>query len=238
MTPPHALLAAVIFAAGCCVQGAVGFGANLLAAPLLILISARFVPGPVVVASAVLNLLVVRKHPSAMVDPTVRVAIAGQVAGTLVAGAVIARLPTDALAILFAVLVLLAVVLSSIGLRIRDTSADLAAAGAASGFMGTVSGIGGPPIALAYLDLNPPELRATLSRFFLAGNLVAIPTLIVAGKLGADEVVPCLILIPGAVVGYLGSPYLARHLDSRTAKPVILVLSTIAAIAVLIRTLS
>jgi hypothetical protein len=69
-------------------------------------------------------------------------------------------------------------------------------------------------------------------------EIIAIPTLILAGRLGPDEVVPCLILIPGAIVGYLFSPLLARHLDTRTAKPIILVLSTLAAIAVLARTLT
>ena len=34
-----------------------GFGANLVAAPLLVLLSRGFVPGPVIVASGVLNVL-------------------------------------------------------------------------------------------------------------------------------------------------------------------------------------
>jgi uncharacterized membrane protein YfcA len=237
VTPLEAGLALLIFAAGACVQGGVGFGANLLAAPLLILVSPRFVPGPVVVASAVLNLLVAYRHRGGgHVDPTVRTAIAGQVVGTLVAGAVLARLPNEGLSILFAILVLVAVLLSSVGLHLRPTPPNLAAAGSAAGFMGTVSGIGGPPIALAYLHLSGPRLRATLGRFFLVGNMVAIPTLIVVGQLGADEVVPCLVLVPGAVLGFLGSGWLAAHLDRRTARPVILGLSVGAAIAVLIRT--
>lgn len=237
MTPPHAVLAMLIFASGACVQGAVGFGANLLAAPLLVLLSDRFVPGPVVVASGVLNLLVTRRLHKGMVDPTVGTANVGQVVGTLAAGGVMAMLPSGGLSILFAVLVLVAVGLSSVGLRLRPTRRTLAGAGVASGFMGTVSGIGGPPIALAYLGLSGPALRATLSRFFLVGNIVAIPILMLVGELGAEHVVPCLVLIPGAVLGFLASPLLARHLDRRTARPVILLLSAGAAVAVLFRAL-
>ena len=239
MTPTHAVLALLIFAAGACVQGAVGFGANLLAAPFLILLSERFVPGPVVVASCVLNLLVTRRHLGTVaVDPTVRTAMVGQVTGTLMAGGVLALLPSDSLSVLFALLVLVAVGLSSVGLRLRPTARNLAGAGLASGFMGTVSGIGGPPIALAYLELQGPRLRATLAQFFLVGNLVAIPTLIAVGKLSREQVVPCLILIPGAVLGYAGSGWLAGHIDRRTARPVILSLSMGAAVAVLVRTLT
>ena len=58
MTVAEAVLAALIFGLGAAVQGAVGFGANLVAAPLLVLLADGFVPGPVIVASGVLNLLV------------------------------------------------------------------------------------------------------------------------------------------------------------------------------------
>lgn len=237
MSPPHALLAALIFAVGACVQAAVGFGANLVAAPLLVLLSDRFVPGPVIVASGVLNLLVTRRHHKGMVDPTVGTANVGQVLGTLAAGGVMAMLPSGGLSILFAVLVLVAVALSSVGLRLRPTRRTLTGAGLAAGFMGTVSGIGGPPIALAYLGLSGPALRATLARFFLVGNLVAIPTLMLVGQLGSEQIVPCLVLIPGAVLGFAASPALARHMDRRTARPVVLALSAGAAVAVLVRTL-
>ena len=238
MTVTEAVLAALIFGAGAAVQGAVGFGANLVAAPLLVLLSEGFVPGPVIVASGVLNVLLAWRSGGGDVDPTVNVAIAGQVAGSLVAGAVIAILPTDTLAIVFAVLVLLAVGMSIRGRRLLPSRPNLAGAGIASGFMGTISGIGGPPIALAYLGLSGPALRATLARYFLVGNLVAIPTLIVVGSLGIDEVPECLVLIPGAVLGFVSSGWLAKHADRGTIRPIVLGLSATAAVAVLIRTLT
>ena len=238
MTVAEAVLAALIFGLGAAVQGAVGFGANLVAAPLLVLLEDGFVPGPVIVASGVLNLLVTWRSGRGAVDPTVNVAIAGQVVGSLVAGAVIAALPADALSIVFAVLVLVAVAVSIRGRRLAPTRAHLAGAGLASGFMGTISGIGGPPIALAYLGLDGPALRATLARYFLVGNLVAIPILIAIGSLGIEELPECLVLIPGAVLGFLASGWLARHADRATVRPIVLGLSTAAAVAVIIRTLA
>jgi uncharacterized membrane protein YfcA len=165
------------------------------------------------------------------------VAIGGQVVGALVAGAVIAALPADALSIVFAILVLIAVALSLRGRRLVPTRSHLLGAGLASGFMGTISGIGGPPIALAYLGLDGPALRATLARYFLAGNLVAIPTLVVAGSLGTDDLDACLVLVPGVLVGYLLSGWLARHADRGTVRPIVLGLSATAAVAVIVRTL-
>ncbi|MFL6205696.1 MAG: TSUP family transporter [Acidimicrobiales bacterium] len=236
MTGTEALLAALIFGAGAAVQGAVGFGANLVAAPLLVHFGEGFVPGPVIVASAVLNVLLAWRSGPGDVDPTVTTAIGGQVVGSIAAGAVIAMLPADALSLVFALLVLAAVAVSVAGRRLSPTRSHLAGAGLASGFMGTISGIGGPPIALAYLGLDGPALRATLARYFLVGNLVAIPTLIVVGSLGTEDVGACLVLVPGSIGGFLVSGWLARHADRAMLRPIVLGLSTVAAVAVIVRT--
>lgn len=234
---PESLLAVAIYAVGACVQGAVGFGANLLAAPLLALVSDRFVPGPIVLTSTVLNLFILRAHHISLVDQSVRAAALGQVIGAAAAGVVLALLPSSGFTVLFALVVLVAVVLSSVGVKLPSTSRVLTGAGLASGFMGTVSGIGGPPIALAYLDLSGPALRATLSRFFLVSSAVAIPILVAVGDLGLPEVRSALLLLPGAIVGFALSPRLARHLDRRTARPVVLILSASAAVILLLRTI-
>ena len=233
-----ALLACLIVAAGSCLQGAVGFGVSLVAAPLLVLLDDVYVPAPIIVASAVLNVLVTRREGPGRIDAGVQRAIVGQVAGAVAAGVVLASLPTRALSLVFAGCVLVAVVLSASGLHPRPTRRTLVAAGVASGFMGTVSGIGGPPIALVYQRSPNAVLRATLARYFLVGTAVSIPTLAVAGKLGADELRASAVLVPGAVVGFLMSKPLVRRLDARSVRPFVLVLSTVAALAVLVRELA
>ncbi len=236
MSALDAILAALVMAAGCALQGAVGFGANLVAAPFLLLIGDRFVPGPVIVATGVLNLLVIRREGASRVDPTIGTAIVGQVVGTLGAGVVLAVIADDVLSLLFAGLVLVAVALSFAGWQLAKTRPTLASVGILSGFMGTVSGIGGPPIALVYQRSDGPTLRGTLARYFTVGNLVAIPTLAAAGRLGSEELLPIAVLVPGAVAGFAASGWLAGHLDKRTARPIVLGLSAAAAVAVLVRT--
>jgi uncharacterized membrane protein YfcA len=224
-------------ALGAWVQGGIGFGSALVAAPLLALIDTRFVPGPITVATTVLNLFIIRASQSRSFDRQIGWALAGLVPGTIAAGVTLLVLSEHALSITFAVLVIIGVVLTGSGWAIRKHPPTLLAAGLLSGFMGTVSGIGGPPVALLYQHEGGPVLRATLPRYFLVGGTITMVTLVAVGKLGGDELRRALVLVPGMLVGLAGSGWLARHVDKRTARPFVLVLSAIAAISVLLREL-
>jgi uncharacterized membrane protein YfcA len=113
----------------------------------------------------------------------------------------------------------------------------LLAAGTLSGFMGTVSSIGGPPIALLYQHERALVLRSTLPRFFLVASTVAIVILVAVGRLGPTEVLEGLALLPGVALGVAVAPRLAGHVDRRSARPVVLGLSLLAATAVLVKEL-
>ena len=130
-----------------------------------------------------------------------------------------------------------AVVLTASGVEVRKQPSTLFGAGIMSGFMGTISGIGGPPVALLYQHESGPTLRATLPRYFLVGGAITIVTLVAVGKLGADEWLLTCVLLPGMLIGQAGSGWLAGHVDRRAARPFILGLSALAAVSVLIKEL-
>ncbi|WP_208027765.1 TSUP family transporter [Rhabdothermincola sediminis] len=237
---PFTLLAAVsVMAAGAAVQGSVGFGAALVAAPLLALLDPTFVPAPLILAALVLNILMLRRERGSHHWRAVAWPIAGQIPGALMGATVLVLASDDgALGVIFAAMILAAVALSISGLRAEPTPPVLFAAGSLSGLMQSTVGAGGPPIALAFQGRSGPDLRAALARYFTVSCLVSLGFLAAVGQIGGRELVDAAVLMPGAVTGFIGSGWVSRHVDGVVARRAVLTLSALAALAVLARSLA
>ena len=113
----HILLANLAVFAGAFLQGLAGYGIGTLSAPLLFLISPLFLPGPLILNSVLLTLLILWRSRAALGFRQVRFAIGGDVVGTVLAVVTLAVLTTRGFELTFGVLILLAVAMSVIGLR-------------------------------------------------------------------------------------------------------------------------
>jgi uncharacterized protein len=237
MTPLDFVFATLLSAAGSCVQASVGFGLGLLSAPLLGLIDPSFVPGPVIFASLPLSVLVAVRERSELELGELGWAMTGRIPGTIVGAATVALLPASAMGLLFAALVLVAVGLSMSGWHLAPTKRTLVVAGTASGFMGTTTSIGGPPVALVYQHATGPRLRSALASYFALGAAFSLLSLAVAGEFGRHELALGVALWPGIALGFLVSRFVARHLDRGKTRTVVLATSSLAAVAVIIKSL-
>lgn len=238
MTPLDLAVVFTVCAVGAFVQGSVGFGLNLLAAPVLALVDERFVPGPAIVAASVLTLLMAIRDRRGLHLGEVRLALAGRIPATVLAAVTVAWLPERGLAILFALLVLAAVVMIATGARVRPTPRSLVGAGALSGYMATATSIGGPPMAMLYANEDGRRMRGTLAGFFLIGTFLSIGALAAAGEFALDEIRLSLLCVPGILVGYLASAAGARRLDAGHTRPAVLAVSAVAAVLVLLDALT
>jgi uncharacterized membrane protein YfcA len=228
-------LASLAVAVGALVQGSVGFGLNLIAAPLLALIDRDLVPGPALAAAFVLTILMTMRERRSVEWRGVGWAFAGRVPGTVLAAAAIASLPERGLGIFFALLVLLGVAISLLRWHPRPTPTTLLGAGALSGFMGTATSIGGPPMALVYQRLAGASLRGTLSGYFVLGSILSIATLAAVGEFGADQLRATAVLVPGVVAGFLLSRLTSGLIDDRgAARAAVLWVSALSAVALLL----
>jgi uncharacterized protein len=224
------LLAFVVVTVCAAIHGSVGFGLNLLAVPLLLLVDPALVPGPALAAGLVMAVLVAGRELGA-VDRRTPWGVCGLLPGTAAGLALLAAVPADALGVVLGVLVLAAVVLSATRWQPAPSRPALLVAGTATGFLSTAAAIGGPPMALLYGRSDGARLRSTLSVVFVAASLVALGALAAVGRFGGAELGTSLVLLPGVVVGFLLSGPLRRLVDRGNVRPAVLGLSTVAALA-------
>jgi uncharacterized membrane protein YfcA len=210
----------------------------LVAAPILVLIDPSFVPGPVMLNAAVLTVFILLREHQSVNLASVRWAVVGNVLGTILAGTVLGFVGAYGFSLLFGVVVLAAVVLSGMGFHPRVTERSAMVAGAASGFMGTTSSIGGPPMALLFQAERGSALRGNLSAYFLCATLIGLSMLAFVGRFGGREIELAWVLMPGLVFGFVLSLRTARVLDRGAIRPLVLGLSSVAALVILLRTLS
>ena len=231
------LVAGLAVLLGAAVQGSVGIGLGLVAAPVFALLEPSLVPGTILLTSSVLPVLTSLRELQDVDWRGLAFALVGRVPGIALGVYVVATQPPSTTAIVVAVVVLGAVALSVTTWEARPTPRALLVAGAISGVSGTATSVGGPPVALLYQRAPGPTVRSTMGLYFLIGNVTSVSALALAGEVGTRDVTRALVLMPFLLVGFLLSGPLRRHVDGPRLRVAVLVLSAASAVALLVRTL-
>lgn len=221
--------------AGAGLQGAIGYGMALVSGPVLVLIEPRLMPGPFLVSSTVLSILVILREHKQMELGNLGWAIAGRLVGATIAASLLAVLVSHTLSLSFAIMILLGVGLSLSGLKLAPTRINLLIAGTLSGVMGTIAGVGGPPMALIYQHESGARLRTNLTIFFVFGTLISILSLIPVQKFGLHELGLSLNLIPGTVLGFFFSSWLVPRLNPKWTRSIVLGVAVFSAFVVILK---
>ena len=228
------LLSLIIIVLGSILQGVIGFGLGIIAVPLLILIEPAFVPGPLLLAAFFLNILVSFREKKSVDYPSLKWIIPGRVAGTFIGATVLKYFPQNVISIMFGVLVLLAVALSSSGIHLPFNRRNLLGVGTLSGFMATTTSIGGPPLALLYQRESGNRIRGTLAAVFIIGTIIAVISLAVIDRFGMKELILAISSFPAIYIGFRLSTKAVPILDKGFVRPAIFIFSAAAAIYVIL----
>lgn len=221
---------------GACAQGSFGFGLGVTAAPVLALVNPDFIPASLLMVALVLTVLVVLRQRAAFEWSSLSWALLGRLPGSLLGTWAVVVLPQRELIVLFSILVLAGIGLSFAGWKITPTKPTLVVAGAASGFMGSITSIGGPPMAILYQHETGPKIRASLSNFFLFGAALSVGLLALAGKVHRDDVHRSLQILPAMLLGFAASRYASKWLDGNDIRKWLLLFSGATSVLVLVTT--
>lgn len=221
---------------GALVQASIGIGLGMIASPVLALADHDFIPVSIMLAVIPLTFTVAWADRVHVSGRDVGVALLGRVPGVIVGALVVAAMSDDVLAVLVAGSVLFAVVVSVSGRHVHTSDPTLVVAGLASGFAGTTTGVGGPPMALAYQRSDPATMRSTLAAFFAIGSLMSLAALWIAGEIGRRQIELTLLILPAVALGVISARLVKDRLDPDLVRPTVLVLCTVAAVALLVET--
>jgi uncharacterized membrane protein YfcA len=229
------VVAALVVLFGSVVQGTIGFGLNLLAAPFIALVLPEALPVTLVlVAWPVGGVAALREH-HALDHRAIPWLLLGAVPGTLAGLAIVTQASAEDLAIIVGAVTLLGVLLSVVTppIRVSPTSAGLA--GFVSNVTGTAAAVGGPPVALLYQHHGGPTVRATLGVFFATSATLSVVGYAATGEVTEDRVLLALALFPAMVAGIWTSRHFHGLVDRRWLRPAVLTLCAIAGTAAILR---
>jgi uncharacterized protein len=230
VSPLGYVIVLVVVTVGAAIQGSVGFGANLVAAPVLAVVEPAAMPATLTLLVLPLAVAMTRREVHGVDWPAVGWLMAGRLPGTVAGSLVVAAVAAETLSVLAGVAVLAAVATSVLTASVPVNRGTTVATGVASGAMGTATSIGGPPLALLYQHHEGPVLRATLAATFSLGTVLSFAALVAAGAVAPWHVALALALLPGTLCGVAASGRLARRVDGAWLRPAVLGFATLAAV--------
>jgi uncharacterized membrane protein YfcA len=228
------LLASLVVVLGAVIQGVSGVGGGFIMVPLLALIDIRLLPGALIFSSLSISGLMAWSGRVDIQHRETNIVLLAIVPGAALGSWLLSIIHTEQLGIFFGTMILLGVIVTARGVRLRPNMFNSVIAGSIAGAMGASSGIGAPIIALLYQHRSGPELRATLAYMYTIASTSILLALAAFGQFGMDELWLGLLLVPGMLAGLWISRLFTASVDRGSTRVVVLVIATISALSLII----
>jgi uncharacterized membrane protein YfcA len=236
--PAEYVVAGAAVLLGAIVQGSVGVGLNIVAAPFVALVVPEALPPTLVLVAIPLAITTLAREHHALDRVALPWMLAGAIPGTALGLLIVEAADVSTLTVIVAATTLTGVVLSVVSPPVPTNRGTALAAGFVSNIFGTATAVGGPPVALLFQHRTGPTARATLGAFFTTSAALSIVGYTAAGEIDGDQVLFALALAPLMVAGLWTSRHLHVHVDRGWLRPAVLTLSAVAGVATLVRGLT
>ncbi|PCJ25890.1 MAG: permease [SAR86 cluster bacterium] len=226
-------IAALVIFVGSFVQSSIGFGLAIIAAPILFFVDPLYVPAPITISALTLSLANSYKYRHSISFQGLKFAILGRIPGTVAGGLLLLWIDQQALGLWLGIAVLVAVGLSLSNIVFKPTPSAMFSAGFLSGFMGTSSSIGGPPMALVLQHQENDFIRANLAAFFVVSCMMSLLMLASIGRFGLEHIMISIPLMPASLLGYWVAMKTIHRISHQNLRKISLSLCTVAGCAAL-----
>lgn len=211
MTITTIVLLSLVVVVSAFIQGAVSVGFALIIAPVFSLVNPGLVPVVLLIIMIPLNFLVMYRERDALDKRGTAWITVGRTVGGFLGVLILAWISARSLNILIGVSTVLAAAASLAAPGFTPGTKSLLGAGFVTGITETATGIGGPPLALAYQHHPPAVVRSTIAACFLIGEIISLVMLAVGGRLTVAHLADSLYFLPAVLIGV----WLSRRVHHR-----------------------
>ncbi len=232
------VLAAAVTLLAAAIQGTVGLGFAVFSVPILTLIDPELTPIPQLFVALPISISAAWRERHHLDLSGLGWIVGGRIPGAMLGAWILQRVAEPTLDTVIALIVLGAVAALASGLTIRMNRSTRTAAGFASGFTGTTSAIGGPPIALLYQRSTSATIRSSLGTVFAIGIVINLAVLGASGAVEPMDLRLAGLLVLPALFGFAVSSKAKHLMEGPRIRQAILLVAAFAAVALLVRGLS
>jgi uncharacterized membrane protein YfcA len=201
---------------GSAVEAATGFGSAVVALPVMEMTFPSHMPALLILLGIPLVALMAGIERTYIDAPAVAQVSSGLIFGTVVAIPVLDLVSGRPLRLLFGFATLAALVpLTVMRGGVARTPPRSFAAGLGSGFMGTATGMSGPPLAVVFAHEHGPTVRATLGLVYGIGSAFSVGALLFARRIGTTDLWLAALLTIPVVAGFAAGRLLLRRVSRR-----------------------
>lgn len=218
---------------GTITQGSIGFGLGTIATPIIALLRPDLVPTLILLLALCISIYTLARTYRETSWRLVGISVIARIPGSFAGAWAIASLSHDGLSIFIGCAVLLAMSLSSLGWSPEPTRRNTVLAGLTSGFLGTSTSIGGPPMALIMKRFDPQRTRGSLAGTFVIGTVMSLIILGFNGQVTQPQVYAAAAYSPLVVVGLFIANYLNHFIDTKRLNRIVTVVAITAALALI-----
>lgn len=234
---PVVVVLTVAVLVGALVQGLVGLGVGLVAAPMVTLLAPELMPSSLLLVALLLPMITLLHEHRDIDWRGLGWSLPARVPGTALGVWLVASVSARGLGIVVGLMVLASVVVTYRAVRVPITPSTLVGAGFVSGVTGTATSIGGPPIAVLYQHSPATRIRATLAVYFLLGALFSLVGLGVTGAVDLRDLWFALMWLPALFLGAALARVVRRIVDPASIRLGVLAVCAASAVVLLARSL-
>ena len=222
---------------GAAVQGLVGLGLGLVAAPVTMLLAPALMPDLLLWLAMVFPLLTLTREHDDIDWRGLSWSVSARIPGTALGVYLLTIFSDRTLGIAVALMVLLSVATTAWAVVVPVNRPSLVTAGFASGVTGTATSIGGPPLAVLYQHRSAEQIRSTLGVYFVIGAAISLVGLGIGGGLEASTFVLAMALVPCLLAGFVITRVLRGLVPRGRIRVAVLVVCAASAVVLLVRSL-